>query len=338
VFVKLKRAALVALFAGVAVPATAQDASWDSVVAAAKKEGKVVVYSMALGAPYYLAVLKAFEDKYGIKVESLDLRASELAERVRTEQAAGRFLGDVEIITTTMIEEQRKTGDYIQNMGVIPNAENLRSPFKAGDISIPAYVQPMGILVNTRLVKPEDEPKSWNDLNDPKWKGKILSDDMRPLGSGNTMFAILQKKMGSAFNEQLAEQKPVFSRDMRNDARRVARGEYPIYVPQVFAFASDLKGLPVKVIIPKEGAPYAQMELALLKNASHPNGARLLVNHFLDQDSQLLYANGWMLPVVKGVAERANEDAKPFADAKLMGPALLEERPAMMELAKKLYQ
>ena len=293
---------------------------------------------MALGAPYYQAVLKSFEEKYGIKVESLDLRASELAERVRTEQAAGRFLGDVEIITTTMIEEQHKTGDYIQAMGAVPNAQNLRPPFVASDISIPAYVQPMGILINTRLVKPEDEPKSWNDLNDPKWKGKILSDDMRPLGSGNTMFAILQKKMGAGFNEQLAQQKPVFSRDMRNDARRVARGEYPIYVPQVFAFASDLKGLPVKVVIPKEGAPYAQMELALLRNASHPNAARLVVNHFLDQDSQLLYANGWMLPVVKGVAEKANEEARPFADAKLMGPALLEERPAMMELAKKLYQ
>jgi iron(III) transport system substrate-binding protein len=329
---------LVALCAGFAAPASAQDASWDSVVVAAKKEGKVVVYSMALGAPYYVAVLKAFEAKYGIKVESLDLRASELAERVRTEQSAGRFLGDVEIITTTMIEEQRKNGDYIQNMGAVPNAANLRPPFKATDFSVPAYVQPMGILVNTRLVKPEDEPKSWNDLNDPKWKGKILSDDMRPLGSGNTMFAILQNKMGAAFNEQLAEQKPVLSRDMRNDARRVARGEYPIYVPQVFAFASDLKGLPVKVIIPKEGAPYAQMEFALLRNASHANAARLLVNYYLDQDSQLLYANGWMLPVVKGVAEKANDDAKPYADAKLMGPALLEERPAMMELAKKLYQ
>jgi ABC-type Fe3+ transport system substrate-binding protein len=338
VFAKLKRAALIALLAGFAVPASAQDAPWDSVVAAAKKEGKVVVYSMALGAPYYLAVLKSFEEKYGIKVESLDLRASELAERVRTEQAAGRFLGDVEIITTTMVEEQRKSGDYIQNMGPVPNAQNLRPPFEASDISVPAYVQPMGILINTRLVKPEDEPKSWNDLNDPKWQGKILSDDMRPLGSGNTMFAILQNKMGAAFNEQLAQQKPVFSRDMRNDARRVARGEYPIYVPQVFAFASDLKGLPVKVVIPKEGAPYALMELALLRNASHPNAARLFVNHFLEQDSQLLYANGWMLPVVKGVAEKANEEAKPFADAKLMGPALLEERPAMMELAKKLYQ
>jgi ABC-type Fe3+ transport system substrate-binding protein len=80
------------------------------------------------------------------------------------------------------------------------------------------------------------------------------------------------------------------------------------------------------------------MDLALLRNASHPNAARVLVNHFIEQDSQLLYANGWMLPVVKGVAEKANDDARPFADAKLIGPALLEERPAMMDLAKKLYQ
>ncbi|MGM4919259.1 ABC transporter substrate-binding protein [Tardiphaga sp. 813_E8_N1_3] len=334
----LKRGFLACLTAAALIPLNAQAEDWNAVIDAAKKEGKVVIYSMALGAPYYGAVLKSFEAKYGIRVESLDLRASELAERVRTEQSAGRYTGDIELITNTMIEAQQNSGDYIQKIGEIPNASKLRAPFKRTEFTIPGYVQPMGILINTRLVPPGDEPKSWSDLNNPKWAGKILSDDMRPLGSGNAMFAVLQNKMGAAFNEKLAAQKPVFSRDMRNDARRVARGEYPIYIPQVFAFASDLKGLPIKVVIPKEGAPYASMEFAMLKNAPHPNAARLLVNHFLEQDSQLLYANGWMLPVVSGVAEKANDDAKPFADAKLMGQASLEERPAMMELAKKLYQ
>ncbi len=317
--------------------ASAQSSDWNAVVDAAKKEGKVVVYNMALGAPYFTAVMKSFESKYGIAVESLDLRASELAERIRTEQAAGRFLGDVEMITSTMIEEQLKNGDFVQKLPPIPNASNLRPPFKTTDYSVPAYVQPMGILINTRLVKDEEVPKSWADLNSPKWKGKILSDDMRPLGSGNTLFAVLQNNMSKDFNEKLAEQKPVFSRDMRNDARRVARGEYAIYIPQVFAFASDLKGLPVKVIVPDEGAPYAQMELALLKSAPRPNAARLFIQHFLDPEQQTLYANAWMLPVVTGAAERANTEAQPFANAKLMGLAKLSERPSMMELAKKLY-
>jgi iron(III) transport system substrate-binding protein len=333
----LKRLAVVALLAGAAVPASAQDASWDAVVAAAKQEGKVVVYNMALGAPYFQAVIKSFEATYGIPVESLDLRASELVERIRTEQSAGRYLGDAEMVTTTMIEEQLKNGDFIQKLPPIPNAANLRPPFKTTDFSVPAYVQPMGILINTRLVRGEDVPTSWNDLNAPKWKGKLLSDDMRPLGSGNTLFAILQKSMGADFNEKLAEQKPVFSRDMRNDARRVARGEYPIYISQVFAFASDLKGLPVKVVVPKEGAPYAQMDMAMLKSAPHPNAARLFMQHFLSVDSQALYANAWMLPVVQGAAERADPDAQPYANAKLIGPAKLSERADMMALAKKLY-
>jgi len=333
---KMVMAAVLAGLAGLIVPAHAED-NWDAVVDAAKKEGKVVVYDMALGAPYFLAVLKSFEAKYGIPVESLDLRASELAERIRTEQSAGRFLGDVEMITTTMIEEQRQNGEFIEKLPAIPNAANLRPPFKMSDYSVPAFVQPMGILINTRLVKDQDVPESWSDLTNPKWQGKILSDDMRPLGSGNTMFAILEHQMGAEFNEKLAGQKPVFSRDMRNDARRVARGEYAIYVPQIFAFTSDLKGLPVKLVIPKEGAPYAEMDLAVLKNAPHPNAARLFIQHFLSMESQLIYANAWMPPVVAGVAERANPDAQPFANAKLIGPAKLAERPSMMALAKKLY-
>jgi iron(III) transport system substrate-binding protein len=241
------------------------------------------------------------------------------------------------MVTTTMIEEQLKNGDFVQKLPLIPNAANLRPPFKANEYSVPAFMQPMGILINTRLVKEQDIPTSWNDLNDPKWKGKILSDDMRPLGSGNTMFAILEKTMGADFNQKLAEQKPVFSRDMRNDARRVARGEYAIYIPQIFAFTSDLKGLPVKVVVPKEGAPYAEMDLAVLKNAPHPNAARLFIEHFLGVESQLLYANAWMLPVNAAAAERANPDAQQFVNAKIIGPAKLAERSSMMELAKKLY-
>ena len=86
---------LLAAAPAVASSARAQDADWDKVVDAAKKEGKVVVYTAAIGSPFHKKVFNAFEAKYGIKVELLEARASEVRERVRVEQAAGRFLGDL---------------------------------------------------------------------------------------------------------------------------------------------------------------------------------------------------------------------------------------------------
>ena len=75
--------------------ASAEIAGWDNVITAAKAEGGLVLYTALLGVPSTKAIAKAFEAKYGIPVQVLEARASELRERIRTEQAAGRYLGDV---------------------------------------------------------------------------------------------------------------------------------------------------------------------------------------------------------------------------------------------------
>jgi iron(III) transport system substrate-binding protein len=318
--------------------AHAQDAAeWEKVVEAGKKEGKVVLYNSANGAAYFTNIINAFEKKYGIKVDSFDMRASELTERIRAEQVAGRFLGDLELHSTSTIQQQQIDGPFVEKVGRVPNIANLRPDLPATDMWIPAWIQAYGVLVNTRMVKPEDEPKSWKDLTDPKWQGKMLSDDTRPIGGGQTMFFVLQKTYGTPFHEKLASQNLVFSRDLRNDARRVARGEYPLYIPQMFAMASDLKGLPVKAVVMEEGVPYVPINFAQLKNAPHPNAARVFINFFLEEESQLQYANNWMTPVIKGLKDKANADAKPYVEPKLLGATTLEERVPMMELAKKLY-
>ena len=330
-------AILVVLGFGLGAQAQVQDGDWDKVVAAGKKEGKLVLYNSANGANYFYSIIKSFEQKYGITVESLDLRASEMTERIRAEQVAGRFLGDLELHSTSTIQQQIIDGPFIEPVGRVPNIANLREELPATEMAIPAWIQAYGILVNTRMVKPEDEPKSWTDLLDPKWKGKLLSDDTRPIGGGQTMFFVLQKTYGTEFHQKLAAQDLVFSRDLRNDARRVARGEYPIYIPQMAAMTSDLKGLPVKIVIMKEGVPYVPINFAQLKNAPHPNAARVFMNHFLETDSQLQVANAWMTPVTKGLLDKVNADAKPFVEPKLLGAVNREERAAMMELAKKIY-
>lgn len=327
-------AALLAL----AAPAMAQsDAEWQAVIDAAKKEGKLVIYTATLGSPYHKAVVKAFEDKYGIRVEMLEARASEIRERVRIEQAAGRFVGDIHHNGSTTTWLMTRDGNF-QPHGAIPNVKNIVPPYEADDIRVPAEVISYGLLINRNIVKPADEPKGWKDILDPKWNGKILSDDMRALGGGAVFFVVMHNTFGRDYHDKLAAQKLVFSRDIPNMERRVARGEFPLYIPFGIQDFTQIKSLPVKAIVPAEGRPYIRFDLALLKNAPHPNAARLLMNHWLEADSQLIFANGGYNPVVKGVVEKSAPEVRPLLATKVLGTTIPEKQDAMLGLAKEIYK
>ena len=266
----LRLAALAPL--STARPAMAQgpgDAEWKKLVEVAKKEGKVVVYNGAVGTPALPKAGAAFEAKYGIRFELLEARASELRERIRTEQAAGKVLGDVSHNGSTTTALQLAEGTF-QPYGALPNAARPIAPFKADGTRVPIYVIPYGILVNTDMVKAGEEPKSWKDVLAPRWKGKILSDDTRALGGGAVFFMVTTQHFGKEFHEKLAEQQPHMNRDLRGNYPRIARGEYPLYLPFTLPDSLELKGLPVKAIKPVEGAPYVRFDGALFKGAPHP--------------------------------------------------------------------
>jgi iron(III) transport system substrate-binding protein len=317
--------AAVAVLWAMSFGAVAQQADDPALVAAAKQEGKLTFYTSFLGAPFHHAAIKSFEKKYGITVELLDVRASELRERLRTEQAAGRFIGDViQNGAATMIRSLRDG--------------ELQPQQPATDVLVPSYILAYGILVNSAKVKAEDEPKSWKDLLGPAWKDKILCDDMRAIGGGQVMFSVLQDAFGRDYHEKLATQQPIFSRDVGNDERRVARGEYPMRIPQLFSNTTVLKGLPVKLVIPVEGVPYIRFDMALLKNAPHPNAARLFINHYLSDEVQLIYANAGLIPVVPTTEGAVKEEMRALTGAKLLGTTNVDTQDAMLALAKEIYK
>jgi iron(III) transport system substrate-binding protein len=317
--------------------AFAQGDEWKKVVDAAKKEGKVVVYNGAVGTPVLPKVASAFEAKYGIRMEILEARASELRERVRTEQASGKVLGDVSHNGSTTTQLQMNENTFVPH-GTLPNQGRAVAPFKVDDIRVPIYVIAYGILVNTDMVKPADEPKSWKDLLDPKWKGKILADDMRALGGGAVFFMVGQQKFGNEYHEKLAAQGPHMNRELRGNYRRIARGEYPIYIPFTVSDALELKGLPVKLVQFAEGAPYVRFDGAIFKGAPHPNAARVAVDFFLSDEAQLLYGNHGFVTTVGGLDNKISAEARPLAQTKLLGTTDAKQMDDMLKLAKQIYK
>ena len=336
-----RRAALLGLAAGSAVLSASTIArteeAWDGVVTAARKEGRVVLYSAFVGLAAHQDLKKEFEAAYGISVDVLEARASEVRERIRIEQAAGRFVADVSEngrTTTTLQVEQDHVFDP---HGPLPSLSHLKPEFTADDIKLPVFAIVYGILANAQLVKPGDEPKSWLDLADPRWKGKILSDDFRALGGGGVLFFVLQEQFGRDFQEKLAKQDLKFSREIPANERRIARGEYPLYLPVSLTSVPELKGLPVRFIAPKEGLPYVGYDLALLKKAPHPNAARLLMEYYLGKKMQQGFAGLGLLPVRADTPDQIDPGVAELLKSKLLGTTDAKRMDQMLALARDIY-
>jgi iron(III) transport system substrate-binding protein len=336
-----RRSALLGLAAGSAVLsasdlARAED-GWDKIVADAKKEGHVVLYSAFVGLAAHQNLKKDFESNYGISVEILEARASEIRERIRIEQVAGRFTADVSENGRTTTTLQIEQDHVFDPFGPLPSLGHLKPEFRNDDIRLPVFAIAYGILANTRLVKPEDEPKSWQDLTDPRWKGKILSDDLRALGGGGVLFYVMEEHLGQEFHDKLARQDLKFSREIPANERRVARGEFPFYIPVGLTSVSELKGLPVKFLVPKEGLPYVGYDLTLLKHAPHPNAARLLMEYCIGERMQQMYADLGLLPTIADIVSKVDPEIAKLEQSKLLGTTDAAKMDKMLTLAKQIY-
>ena len=326
-------AVLAATLIGGADGALAQS-GWDNVVAEAKKEGKVVVYN---GTNFKIVrkLGDLFQKQYGIQVEVLDGRASEIRERVRTEQAAGRFIGDVSYNGRTTTALQTAEG-ALDPYGNLPLAKTIEAPFETNGTFLPSNAGNFALLINTNLVK--EDIKSWRELEDPKWAGKILSDDPRALGGGQVWFEVTYGAFGREFHEKIAAHKPVISRVFAESSRRIARGEFPVYLPFNVSEYQSLKGLPVKVIVPQEGIPFVAFGTALLKNPPHPNAGRLFMNWLLEPDQQLVLALEGFRPAAKNMGPRIPEDIRPLTQAKAMGTTDPSKTQGYLNLASEIYK
>jgi iron(III) transport system substrate-binding protein len=332
--------AAAAILAGIASAAAQTPADWDKIVAAAKAEGTVNFYTGLPGNPTTKKIGDAFEKKYGIKMQVLELRATELRERIRSERVGNNATADVMHTSANQTRQISQGDGTVDKIGPLPHGNRMRKDLQESwvdrDINIPTFLLNYAILTNSNLVK--DPIKSWKDILDPKYKGKILADDFRAIGGGSSYFSVTYEKFGKGFHEKLAAQDVAFTRDMREAERRVARGEYAIYLPWLLNYLPSLKGLPVKAAIPEEGVVYLPYASSILTKAPHPNAARVLIDFMLSDEGQAIYASEGLLPTAEGMTGKLPPDYAMLAHIKLLGVSKLELTDPMVAEAKAIYK
>ena len=287
--------------------AAATPQEWAAVVAAAKKEGKVVVNTFP--GDGYKRALKAFTQAHpDIKLEHTGLHSQEFAPRIMQERQASLFTWDVATIpTSTALQVLRPAGVWDPVRPVIVQAEALDDAgwdggFERGFAAVKdralAYgfcaVRGAGITVNTDMVK--EDIKGLTDLLNPRWKGKLLLPDVRTMGDSFWSMTSARRNLGDDIIKKLfVDQEPVLSRDTRQMAEFMVRGRYPVGLginPLLLSqFQRQGLGKNLKLLhFPELDTVNFSSTLWLVNRAPHPNAAKVFINWLLTKDAQVLWA------------------------------------------------
>jgi iron(III) transport system substrate-binding protein len=282
---------------------SALQSEWEKVVEAAELEGEVV-YS-ASGSHRFLDEFHRAYPK--IRTTRVSASCSQIVARIMTERRAGKYLSDVVRcgLTSAHALYRGKTLQPIDSALILPEVRDpskwWRGKHHYADVE-GKYLFVSGASVylrfasyNTDLVNPA-EFKSYWDLLQPKWRGKIVATDPRTgEGRNGSRFLYYNPHLGPQYLRRLlGEMDSVFSRDYRQATDWLAQKRYAIFL---FSQTDDTlnakqQGLPVQVLDTtawKEGVgldPIAGA-YALMDKPAHPNAAKVLLNWLLSREGQI---------------------------------------------------
>ena len=277
-------------------------------IAAARAEKQVVWYTVQTIPQIVRPVVAAFEKKYGVKVEYIRANASDITLRVLNEAKAGQVKCDVFDGTTTA--PALKQAGLVEKW--LPDEASTFAPQTRDSEGywVANNYFTNTLAVNTELVKPADEPKSYEDLLNPRWKGKMAwgstpSSSAAPGFIGH-MFKHFGRDKGMDYLRRLATQAlaamPVAARQVLD---RVIAGEYAIGINMFahHAVISAQKGAPTKWL-PVSPAMVTMNTSSVMKNAPHPNAAKLFMSYLVSEEGQRIFADEDYLPVHPKVPAR----------------------------------
>jgi len=270
--------------------ARAQDAQ---LVQAAQKEGKVVWYT-SLAIPSSTSIAHAFRTKYkGLEVEVHRTGSQRVLQRVMQEAGAG--IKNVDIIHTSDAGHFVLLKDKNMLLRYTPRGvESFPAGFKDKDGFYFGMRATLSVIAfNPKLVSEKDAPKTWKDLLNPKWKGKMVTAHPGYSGIIMTHVLALVNMYGWDYFRDLAKNSLHIVQSANDPAGLVASGERPIGVngAEYFYYKTQKQGNPIQIVYPKEGVPLVVSPVAIAKDSPRPNAAKLFSEFIFAKESQQLLAD-----------------------------------------------
>jgi len=260
-----------------------------ALIEAAKKEGKLAFYT-AMDLAFAERLGKSFEAKFpgiAVRVERSG------AERIFT-RIAQEYGGNINVVDVVNTADAAHCIVWKRNGWLAPYlpeevAQHFDPQFYDADaLHITTRILISPIAYNTNLVKKEEAPKSFADLLDPRWAGKMVKG--HPAYSGTIMNATFQiaRDLGWEYLEKLAKQRVLQVQSATDTPKKIALGERAIMVDGAgyLVIRNKEEGQPVEIVYPQEGTPLAAGPSAIFKGAPNPNAARLFQNWMHSREAQ----------------------------------------------------
>lgn len=258
-------------------------------IEAAKKEGKVVFYT-SIEVQVAEKIAKAFEAKYpGINVQVERSGSERIFQRIGQEYTSKIYAADV--ISTSDAAHfiiWKRDGWLMPHLPVDVTQHFPKDQTDPDGAFAPWRVSLSVIGYNTKLVKPEEAPKGFADLLDPKWTGKIVK--AHPSYSGTILTATFQisRDLGWDYLDKLAKQRVMQVQSSTEPPKKLSMGERAVMADgsEYVLLKMKADGNPVEVVYAKEGSPLIISPSAILKEAPHPNAAKLFQNYLYTLEGQ----------------------------------------------------
>ena len=271
----------------------------ERLLALAKQEGALNLYA-TMGQEQMSFIAARFEKKYGIKVNLWRASSESVARRTITEAQGSRF--EVDVIESNSPElETLHREQLIQPVHTPFAAAMLREANPAHGTWLGARINVFVQAYNTEKVKAEDVPRTFRDLADPRWKGKIAAE-----ADNVDWFATVARELGEAqavalFQDIVRTNGVSMRKGHPVLASMLAAGEVSLVLSTYNYFVDKLrkdKGAPVAWTVLEPGIARVS-GMALARRARHPNAAVLFID-FMLSDAQALFPGLDLISAIQG--------------------------------------